>query len=111
MSENSYSSENSNTWAVRYTKKELQWDDIKRIGKEIIPVVLLLFFVAMYLVMFLYTQMALKEGISDSQKKIILLKAFIIPLISTGMLFNILSNPSQKLIKSPLSQMQVVPEF
>ena len=53
MTQKKYSPLDSSTWHNRFSKEDLQWSDLKRTGKIIVPIILLVFLIIIYLIVYI----------------------------------------------------------
>lgn len=103
MDNNRYSPEDSSTWHERFTKDELQWDDLKRVGREFIPLILLVFVAVLYWIGF--TAYDLSSLDDENIPRIInsptwiLIKNISCILIGAVLFRNVVRKQAQELIK------------
>ena len=103
MTKNTYSPSDSSTWHKRFTKEELQWADLKRIGRILIPVILLFFLIVIYPV--LYTSAWVNtDNINGALERILFLSklaiAILLPIIVAGVTVRILFRKSEELVRN-----------
>ena len=102
MRENAYSPSDAATWHNRFTKDELQWNDLSRSGKIVVPVILLFFIIIIYLILYVSFRSAGMEKLNVSDRKWFLVKlvfSIVIPVLIAGIGIRILGGQSDSLVR------------
>jgi len=103
MQQNTYSPSDSSTWHKRFTKEDLQWDDLARGGKITNPIILLLFLAIIYSIFHVSSSVDINLTGKNSFERIWLIIKLIapslIPMLIAGIGFRILFKQAERLIK------------
>jgi hypothetical protein len=102
MDQNTYSPLDSSAWPNRFNKADLQWDDLKRIGRIIIPVIIFLFLTIIYPILYSPTWIDTSHIDNNLEKNIFIIKlaiAILSPVISAGISISILFSQSEKMVR------------